>query len=366
MATDDEGHVTAAGLGGGGLFAFNDQKLRNEYGYESEQALYEVSREIIKDYYGVYPDESYYNGCSDGGREAMEMAERYPDDFNGIIAGAPEIIAGPLNAENQTWDVRVNTDANGNAILTDNMLALAPRRGDQRLRRRRRDQRRDHHRPAGLLPLPDPASIAVPGATYTTVPDGGAGDRRARVLRRTDRSRGAACCTRAACPRLGARAGRSSSCRPAPNGGNVPTTRVARLLRAVAAVPALPAKPRRASSGPIRSSGSSPTRISTRCSRRRTRADAMDTNLSAFHRARRQADHVAGMGRQRHPAVGHGRLLRHADPADGWPGFDGEVRASVPVPDRLPLRRRLRERHHSRPDLSDGAVGRAAVLRRVR
>jgi len=122
MATDDEGHITAAGLGGGGLFAFNDQKLRDEYGYESEQALYEVSRQIIKDYYGVYPDESYYNGCSDGGREAMEMAERYPDDFNGIIAGAPEIIAGPLNAENQTWDVRVNTDAQGNAILTDDKL----------------------------------------------------------------------------------------------------------------------------------------------------------------------------------------------------------------------------------------------------
>lgn len=122
MATDDEGHVTAGGLGGGGLFAFNDQKLRNEYGYESEQALYVVSREIIKDYYGQLPNRSYYNGCSDGGREAMEMAERYPDDFDGIIAGAPEIIAGPLNAENQTWDVRVNTDANGNAILTDNKL----------------------------------------------------------------------------------------------------------------------------------------------------------------------------------------------------------------------------------------------------
>jgi feruloyl esterase len=122
MATDDEGHVTAAGLGGGGLFAFNDEKLRTEYGYESEQALYEVSRQIIKDYYGVYPDESYFNGCSDGGREAMEMAERYPDDFNGIIAGAPEIIAGPLNAENQTWDVRVNTDSQGNAILTDDRL----------------------------------------------------------------------------------------------------------------------------------------------------------------------------------------------------------------------------------------------------
>ena len=86
--------MTAAGLGGGGLFAFNDQKLRNEYGYESEQALYEVSREIIKDYYGVYPDESYYNGCSDGGREAMEMAERYPDDFSGSSPARPRSSRG--------------------------------------------------------------------------------------------------------------------------------------------------------------------------------------------------------------------------------------------------------------------------------
>jgi Tannase and feruloyl esterase len=122
MATDDEGHVTAAGLGGGGLFAFNDQKLRLEYGYQSEQALYVVARYIINYFYGREPNYSYFNGCSDGGREAMEMAERYPDDFNGIIAGAPEIIAGPLNAEHQTWDVEANTDANGNAILTGDKL----------------------------------------------------------------------------------------------------------------------------------------------------------------------------------------------------------------------------------------------------
>jgi len=122
MATDDEGHVTAAGLGGGGLWAFNDQQLRNEYGYESEQALYVVSRYIINYFYGQPPNYSYFNGCSDGGREAMEMAERYPDDFNGIIAGAPEIIAGPLNAEMQTWIYKVNTDSSGNAILTDDKL----------------------------------------------------------------------------------------------------------------------------------------------------------------------------------------------------------------------------------------------------
>ncbi|MBV9805741.1 MAG: tannase/feruloyl esterase family alpha/beta hydrolase [Solirubrobacterales bacterium] len=122
MATDDEGHVSSGGLGGSGLFAFNDQKLRLEYGYQSEQALYVVARYIVNYFYGQPPNRSYYNGCSDGGREAMEMAERYPDEFDGIIAGAPEIIAGPLNAEHQTWDVRVNTDAQGNAILTDDKL----------------------------------------------------------------------------------------------------------------------------------------------------------------------------------------------------------------------------------------------------
>jgi feruloyl esterase len=54
----------------------------------------------------------------------MQMAERYPADFNGIIAGAPEIIAGPLNAELQTWQYRVNTDSSGNAILTSAQLPI--------------------------------------------------------------------------------------------------------------------------------------------------------------------------------------------------------------------------------------------------
>ena len=122
MAADDEGHTSSGGLGGAGLFAFNSHKLRKLYGYQSEQSLYVVARAIIRTYYGQEPSRSYYDGCSDGGREAMEMAERYPDDFDGIIAGAPEIIAGPLNAELQTWNYQVNTGADGNAILTADKL----------------------------------------------------------------------------------------------------------------------------------------------------------------------------------------------------------------------------------------------------
>ena len=95
-----------------------------------------VAKTIIGDYYGQSPNYSYFDGCSDGGREAMEVAERYPTDFNGIIAGALENIAGPLNAELQTWDYRVNTDANGNAILTSAKLDGAAQRGHRRVCRR--------------------------------------------------------------------------------------------------------------------------------------------------------------------------------------------------------------------------------------
>jgi hypothetical protein len=119
MATDNEGHTDGEFSG---TWAFNDEQLRLDYGYLSEHALAVISKTIIKDYYGQGPSYSYFDGCSDGGREAMEEAERYPADFNGIIAGAPEIIAAPLNAEEQTWNYQVNTDAQGNAILTSAQL----------------------------------------------------------------------------------------------------------------------------------------------------------------------------------------------------------------------------------------------------
>ncbi len=119
LATDNEGH---SGGVFNALFGY-DPGMRVSYAYTSEHNVALAAKAIIAAYYGHGPAYSYYDGCSDGGREAMVEAERYPRDFNGILAGAPEIYASELNGEVQAWNVLVNMDSSGHEILTAEKLA---------------------------------------------------------------------------------------------------------------------------------------------------------------------------------------------------------------------------------------------------
>lgn len=69
-------------------FATNRQKLL-DYAFRSLHVTAEVGKRITTAYYGAKPTRSYYQGCSTGGRQGLILAQRYPDDFDGIVAGAP-------------------------------------------------------------------------------------------------------------------------------------------------------------------------------------------------------------------------------------------------------------------------------------
>jgi feruloyl esterase len=69
-------------------FAVNRQKLL-DYAFRSLHVTAEAGKRITEAYYGVKPSRSYFQGCSTGGRQALILAQRFPEDFDGIVAGAP-------------------------------------------------------------------------------------------------------------------------------------------------------------------------------------------------------------------------------------------------------------------------------------
>lgn len=48
-----------------------------------------IGKEVTKQYYGAAHKKSYYLGCSTGGRQGFKAVQSYPDDFDGVLAGAP-------------------------------------------------------------------------------------------------------------------------------------------------------------------------------------------------------------------------------------------------------------------------------------
>jgi len=124
VAFDNTGHV-GGGIGAGSaLWGLDQPQLRIDFGYRSEHLQALAAKAIATAFYGKSPSYSYFQGCSNGGRQALMSAQRYPNDFNGIIAGAPAAIQAPLNGEYETWNGRANQDSQGNPILPSDKLAL--------------------------------------------------------------------------------------------------------------------------------------------------------------------------------------------------------------------------------------------------
>lgn len=77
-----------------------------------------ASKRIITAFYRSPPAHSYFTGCSTGGREGLPLAQRYPHDFDGIVAGVPDNDTAPFLGVYLTWIVRANIDQAGRQIMT--------------------------------------------------------------------------------------------------------------------------------------------------------------------------------------------------------------------------------------------------------
>jgi feruloyl esterase len=79
----DTGHV-----GNNGAFALGHPEKLIDFGYRAVHETAVKAKGFIAAFYGSGPRLSYWNGCSTGGRQGLKEAQFYPDDFDGIIAGA--------------------------------------------------------------------------------------------------------------------------------------------------------------------------------------------------------------------------------------------------------------------------------------
>lgn len=86
VAATDNGHSAADGPGG--MFALGHPEKIVDFAYRSVHDMTVKSKRLINSFYSRPVDYAYFKGCSTGGRQAVMAAQRYPGDFDGIIAGA--------------------------------------------------------------------------------------------------------------------------------------------------------------------------------------------------------------------------------------------------------------------------------------
>lgn len=164
------GFVTAAtdmGHAGNDATWTSDPQKQADFAYRGQHVTTLAAKKLIKAYYGQAQKFAYFIGCSDGGREALMAAQRYPADYNGIVAGAPAAHFQIQNSVYHGWNVVANstTDTSaGNVVLYADKIAVMHKAvlaacGDL---------------PDGLISDPracrfEPASLACPvGATDTS------------------------------------------------------------------------------------------------------------------------------------------------------------------------------------------------------
>jgi feruloyl esterase len=105
-AATDTGHT-----GGTAEFALGHPEKYTDMGYRAVHEMSASAKSIVDAFYGSAPKLSLWNGCSQGGRQGITEAERYPGDFDAIIAGAPSVYQMELHAVRVALNVMTHRGA---------------------------------------------------------------------------------------------------------------------------------------------------------------------------------------------------------------------------------------------------------------
>ena len=97
-------------------FALGHPEKVIDFGHRGIHEMTRVAKELVQAFYGKAVQHSYFAGCSDGGREALMEAQRYPADYDGILAGAPA----------NYWTALLSTAATDTQALTLDAASFIP------------------------------------------------------------------------------------------------------------------------------------------------------------------------------------------------------------------------------------------------
>jgi feruloyl esterase len=121
-ASTNTGHE---GNGGDASFAYHHPERLVDFGWRSVHEMTVKAKEVTRAFYGRAPQRAYWIGCSTGGKQGLTEAQRFPADYDGIVAGAPASVWTPLMAA--TFDVTLATQVDSAGYLTRPALAALHR-----------------------------------------------------------------------------------------------------------------------------------------------------------------------------------------------------------------------------------------------
>lgn len=121
IVSDQGHHSTKEGNGDNtmtdGLWAYNNLQAQIDYGFRAAHVAAVAGKAITTHYYGQAPKYSYFFGCSGGGRQALIEAQRFPWDFDGIVANDPSINMWGARVAH-LWGALAARDAQGQPLLS--------------------------------------------------------------------------------------------------------------------------------------------------------------------------------------------------------------------------------------------------------